>query len=193
MVPGSNVRIREIIDRKMYSCIGIKRMTVLGRTGYPENIPTHVYIHFPHFFELSKLSDDMIKTDAYGLPTKRWIKFVECLYERDMYGRDSIHNDVYSKDCTRCRNYVDGLKEKAVWWFEIGKDKLLRMSFKNFFNDYTTFECCCLWIKIFGMVEVQLTIEDVAEGSRIRRNFRVVRSKEYFQSYFQLFIVSTVN
>lgn len=49
-VPGGNVRIKDMIDRKMGSCIGIKRLRVEGRTGYPEVIPTHVYIFFSSLF-----------------------------------------------------------------------------------------------------------------------------------------------
>lgn len=180
IVPGGNVRIRDMIDRAMDACIGVKRLTVLGLTGYPETIPTHVYIHFIHFFELNKFLDDMVKSESlHPGSTKKWIKFVRCHWERDMFQRERVHKEFYSNNCPRCRSYVEGLKDKSIWWFEVGGNKLLKVSFKNFFNEYTTFECCCLWIKIVGMMEVQVSIEGVAEGYDMRRSFRVVRNEIY--------------
>lgn len=46
----SRVRIRDLIDRRVGECIGIKRMTYQGLTGFPEVTATHVYIWFIHFF-----------------------------------------------------------------------------------------------------------------------------------------------
>lgn len=158
----------------MGNYIGVKRMRAQGLTGFPEKIPTHVYIWFTHFFELSKLLDDMIKFEALHPGTaKKWIKFVQCQWEREMYERVPVHSDIYSKDCSRCRSYVEELVDKAIWWFNVGTDKFVRMTYK-FCNDNTTFECSSMWVKIVGMFEVELKIEDSSEGVRLRRSFRVV-------------------
>lgn len=147
-------------------------MRGLGVTGFPENIPTHVYIWFIHFFELSKLLQDMIQSETSNPGTsKKWIKFVKCHWERDE--RQPIHEDS-SKDCSSCRRYVDEHDDLAIWWFKVGNDKFIRMTFKHFCNDDTIFECCIMWIKMFGMLEVELKVEAAAEGENIRRSFRVV-------------------
>lgn len=104
--------------------------------------------------------------------TTKYIKFVKCHYEHDMYNRPHIHKDIYTRDCLSCRNYLENLIDKSIWWFQIEGGNFIRMTFKNFWND-NTFECCCFWIKRFGMVEVELKIENASEGVN-RRSFRVV-------------------
>lgn len=150
-------------------------MGSVGVRAFPEKIPTHVYIRFTHFFQLSQLLADMIKTETLNPgSTNKWIKFVNCVLEIDMYQRKSLHKDIYSKDCFQCRRYFDSLVEKSVLWFDIGNDKFVRMSFTNFCNKDTKFECCILWIKVSGLLEVQLQVEDELVGCSIRRNFSVV-------------------
>lgn len=169
------LRVKDMIDRKIGDCIGIKRMKSLGSTGYPETIPTHVYIWFIHFFELSNLMADMARMERL-MPgtTLKWIKFVKCIYERDMYLRQPVHDDVNSNDCSRCRAYLDNLKDKSMWWFDLNNDYLIRMTFKNFCYDETKFKCCMLWIKVTGTIEVELQIEHKSVGCPTRRNFRAV-------------------
>lgn len=61
---GGILRVRDLVDRRVGNSIGIKRMMGLGRTGYPEKIPTHVYISFQHFFELNELLNDLMRSET---------------------------------------------------------------------------------------------------------------------------------
>lgn len=162
--------LKDVIDRKVGSCIGIKIMKGLGRKGIPENIPSHVYITFPHFIELSKLLNDMIKVEVSDPGTaKKRVKFVECHWEYDMYLRQPIHSDVYS-NCIICRSYVDKLLERSSWWFRIGTEKFIKMTFKDCVND-KTFKCSIFSIRTYGVLEVELTVESAKACAHIRRNF----------------------
>lgn len=153
-----NLKVKE--DFLDINCIGIRRMRGLGLSGFPEKIPTHVYIWFQHFFELAELLNDVMKSETAPGTKKKWIKFAKCQYERDMYERKTVHKDISSKDCHRCRSYVNELPDKAIWWFNVGTDKCVRMTFKNFCYEDITFECCSMWIKIVGMMEVELKMEN---------------------------------
>lgn len=157
-------------------------MTYKGLRGYPERIPTHVYIWFPHFFELHNLLADIT---TFRPAVTKCIKFVNCHYERDMYERPPLHKDISSKDCSACRDYVDKMVDKAIWWFNVGTDKFIRMTFKNFWNDDVTFECCILWIKRVGILEVEIKVEEASEGEKIRRSFRVVCKNNFKVHYFR--------
>lgn len=148
-------------------------MQGLGKSGYPEKNPTHVYISLQHFNELEQLLNDMMHNEMeYPGNTKKWIKFVQCHWERDMYQREPVHTDV-SSYCP-CRSYFDNLEHKAIWWFEFGTNKFIRMTFKEVSNDNMTFNCCLFWIKIFGLFELELKVENASDGEGIRRSFRVV-------------------
>lgn len=149
----------------------------LGRTGYPEKIPTHVYISFQHFFELNELLNDLMRSETENPgTTKKWIKFIQCHWERDMYEREAVHLHSYfsNNSCDRCLSYVHHLDDKAIWWFELGTDKFIKVAIKNFVNDSFTFECCVSWIKIFGLFEVNLEVVSATEEAGFRRNYRVV-------------------
>lgn len=171
---GGTDRIQDIVDRKG-EFIGIKRMSILGRTGFPEKIPTDVYIWRQHFFELNDLLNNMIEVESLrpGI-TKKWFKYIECIWERDMYGRKSPHTDVYSEDCNKCRGYANQLVDKAIWWFNLGTDRFVRMTFRSSSNDIKTFKCCIFWIKITGLFEVELKVQSNLEEAGLMRNFRVV-------------------
>lgn len=149
------LRVKDIIDRKIGDCIGIKRLGNLGVRVFPEKIPTHVYIWYSHFFELSQLMADMIKEEVKNPgSTKKWIKFVNCVLERDMYERPPVHEDIYSENCSKCRRYFEKFEDKSIWWFDIGYDKFVRMTFKNLGNNDTKFECSIFRIKTSGLLEV---------------------------------------
>lgn len=170
------LRVTDIIDRKNGDCIGIKRLGSLGYRIFPETKPTHVYIWFTHFFELSELITDMVSAEMLNPgSTNKWIKFVRCICERDMYQRQPVHD---SKNCSHCRRYFDKLENKSVWWLYIGNDKFIRLTFKDFIEE-NTFECCVSWIKKSGLLEVQLEVEDASVGCSIRRSFSVVRNYSY--------------
>lgn len=123
---GRTLRVCDLIDRKVGESIGIKRMKGLGKTGYPENIPTHMYISFQHFFELNEFLNDVMESETeYPGTTKKWIKFVQAQCEVDMYQRESVHADPSYTCCNRCRSYVNKLDHKAIWWFELGADRFV--------------------------------------------------------------------
>lgn len=149
-------------------------MKVLGRTGFPEIMPTHVYIQFQHFFELHKLMEDMINYETTHPGITKYTKNVMCHYERDMYKRELVHKDMYSA-CCHCRNYVENLENKAVWWFDVGKNRSIRLTFKNFIIP-NSFECNLSWIKVVGTMELELKLESAMEEIGMRRNYRVVRT-----------------
>lgn len=174
--------MRSLIDRKVGDCIGIKRIVSLGYRVYPETIPTHVYISYTHFFELIELVQYMIKSDITGDVPAMCIKFVKCTLERDMTDkrRETVHYDSYgSIDCSQCRKFFDELKSKSVWWLQIGNHKFLKITFKDFVET-NSFRCSYFWMKVTGLLEVQLQIEDDdSSGSFERRNFSLVRNKSY--------------
>lgn len=177
---GGTLRVCDLIDRKEGQSIGIKRMKGLGKTGYPENFPTHMYISFQHFFELNEFLNHMMETETeYPGTTKKYIKFVQALCVVDMYQRESVHEGPSSTCCNRCRSYVNSLNHKSIWWFELGVDRFVRMAFKNVSKENTSSNCCIWSIKIAGLFEVELNVESASEGHILRRSFRVVRNALY--------------
>lgn len=168
--------VRDIIDRKIGDCIGIKRLASLGYPLFPEALPTHVYIWFIHFFELSEFITDMISAETLNPgSTNRWIKFVRCICEINMYQRQPVHD---YKPCFDCRKYFEQFQNKSIWWLYIGNDKFIRLTFKDFIEE-KTFECCVLSIRISGLMEVQLEVEHESVGCSIRRSFSVVCNESY--------------
>lgn len=87
-----------------------------------------------------------------------------------MYQRRSIHTDVYSKTCLVCRNYVDNMQERAIWWFKIENEKFVKMTFKKSLND-TAFQCSTFSIVTYGVLDVELTVEIATASEHFRGHF----------------------
>lgn len=159
-----------MIDRIEGSLIGIKRMRIQGRSGFPEINPTHVYINKKEFFELQKFANDMAANPKIS---EKWIKFVFCRVEYNMsLIKQNVHKNGYSDVCSSCTKYIDNLSDKSIWWFEVdGSESLLKISFKRFVDGYTS-TCSCLYIIAVGTIVVQLSFD--RDESYKRRSFRVV-------------------
>lgn len=160
------------IDRAIGNCVGIKRMNVLGRKGYPEVIPSHIYISLDHFIELNKLLNDKVKLElSYPGSTAKWFKWVRCHWEYDLYLRKGIHNSSFlnGTECANCRRFVSELKVRSVWWFEIGNGNYVRMAFKA--CEDTAFKCSMFSIRTYGTLEVELDAENSYDGEHLRRTF----------------------
>lgn len=143
-------------------------MKALGRKGIPEKIPSHVYITFNHFIQLSKLLNEVIQVETCNPgATKKRFKFVQCHWEYDMYMRLNIHSE---ETCSRCRNHVNKFPQRSIWWFRIGTEKFIRMTFKEFVND-STFMCSLFAIRTYGMLEVELRVESKEACIDLKRNF----------------------